>query len=278
MNGCVCFAGDNFLNSALREWLGHFQHRLVWVVLIVVGLVLGLAGPFGTYSDFPAVVLIIYWCFVAVLTYASGLFAVISIQTLGAHRKWPSPVVKLLGGIAAGVPVTVVVLTINGISYGFDYRGDISALALWGYCTAISLGVSLTFSLIHLEQKKRRITSVESPSVSNAPRILQRLSPAQRGRLFALSVQDHYTQITTHRGKSLVLIRLSDAIAETQGMQGLQIHRSHWVALDAVREGRSKNGRIELELENGDVLRVSRSFASIVREAGLLREKTLRSR
>ena len=45
----------------------------------------------------------------------------------------------------------------------------------------------------------------------------------------------NYVEVWTERGTHLVLMRLSDAIRETAGENGLQIHRSHWVALGAVK-------------------------------------------
>src|SRR5690606_17132350 len=67
------------------------------------------------------------------------------------------------------------------------------------------------------------------------PAVLNRLPHHLRGRLIYMSMQDHYVDVHTDRGNALVLMRLGDAIAETGATPGLQIHRSHWVALDAVR-------------------------------------------
>lgn len=91
----------------------------------------------------------------------------------------------------------------------------------------------------------------------------------QRGKLLALSVADHYVDIVTDRGKALVLMRFADAIRETGGVAGLQIHRSHWVAREAVVRSHRAGGKLLLELSNGLRLPVSRSFLPEVREAGL---------
>ena len=62
----------------------------------------------------------------------------------------------------------------------------------------------------------------------------------QRGGLLALSVEDHYVDIVTDKGKTLVLMRLADAMKETGSVAGLQIHRSHWVARGAVIKAHRK--------------------------------------
>ena len=92
----------------------------------------------------------------------------------------------------------------------------------------------------------------------------------QRGKLLHLSVSDHYVDVVTDRGHALVLMRLSDAIRETGAVPGLQIHRAHRVALDAVRQVHRGNGKVALELSNGTRLPVSRSFMPAARQAGLV--------
>ena len=65
-------------------------------------------------------------------------------------------------------------------------------------------------------------------------------------------------------------MRFADAIRETDGVNGLQIHRSHWVALDAVAGTHRHNGRLFLAMQDGTRLPVSRSRAEEVRGAGLV--------
>lgn len=78
---------------------------------------------------------------------------------------------------------------------------------------------------------------------------------------------DHYVEVTTQKGSALVLLRLADAIAETRGIDGLQIHRSHWVARDAVKALKRVEGRPMIETTSGALLPVSRSFLAPVRAA-----------
>ncbi|MCS0503551.1 LytTR family DNA-binding domain-containing protein [Ancylobacter mangrovi] len=82
-------------------------------------------------------------------------------------------------------------------------------------------------------------------------RLVQRLAPGLRGRLICLEMEDHYVRVHTERGSALLLLRLSDAMAETAPTAGRQVHRSWWVADDAVdsfvRTGRTGT----LRLSNG---------------------------
>ena len=63
-------------------------------------------------------------------------------------------------------------------------------------------------------------------------------------------------------------MRLSDAVAELQGLEGAQTHRSWWVARDAVRDVRRGDGRATLTLEGGISVPVSRRHARALRAAG----------
>ena len=128
------------------------------------------------------------------------------------------------------------------------------------YCTLISAAVTLVSAVL-----ERPTTLAATPE---PPALLERLPRPQRGRLRHLSVADHYVAVRTDKGNSLVLMRLSDAIRETAPIAGLQVHRSHWVALDAVRRSTRQNGRPALELDDGSIVPVSRTYIAAVRAAG----------
>jgi DNA-binding LytR/AlgR family response regulator len=81
-------------------------------------------------------------------------------------------------------------------------------------------------------------------------------------------MQDHYVEIVTEAGAHLVLLRLSDAMAEAAPTPGLQVHRSHWVAERAVAGAKREDGRLRLVLVDGTEIPVSRGRARAVREAG----------
>lgn len=101
------------------------------------------------------------------------------------------------------------------------------------------------------------------------PTLLDRLPLEKRRGLIALSSQDHYTLVQTTRGEELVLIRLVDAIREAQPIQGIQFHRSHWVALKHISTARRDGGRAILTLSSKAEIPVSRSFIGVVRNTGL---------
>jgi DNA-binding LytR/AlgR family response regulator len=102
------------------------------------------------------------------------------------------------------------------------------------------------------------------------PRLIGRLPWDKRGALIALSVTDHYVHVTTTRGHEMLLMRLSDAITEADPTPGLQVHRSHWVALAAIATARRHGDGAVIGLTNGTEVPVSRGFLPAVLAAGLL--------
>nr|WP_255552328.1 LytTR family DNA-binding domain-containing protein [Maritimibacter dapengensis] len=107
-------------------------------------------------------------------------------------------------------------------------------------------------------------------STRASTRILDRLPIEKRGPLISLSVQDHYVEVATTKGTELVLLRLSDAMAEVGDTPGLQVHRSHWIATGAVKSARRDGARAILTMADGRDIPVSRTYLPAIKEAGLL--------
>jgi hypothetical protein len=258
----------NPLQLALREMQAAAKSRYTRIGLILVTALLALSGPFDTFETFNPGQRIAYWATMVVGCYFVGQGATtFFIETLRTSitQRWPRVIVS---GLLASLPVTVVVIVINGLAHG--HVETATSLTLWIYTTLVTLGVVV--ALVFLSDAVRGPAPAAPPaneSPSGTPPILARVPLPQRGKLLALIVEDHYVDIVTDRGKTLVLMRLADAMREADPIAGLQIHRSHWVARDAVVRSRRSDGRLLLELSNGMQLPVSRGFLPQVREAGL---------
>lgn len=98
------------------------------------------------------------------------------------------------------------------------------------------------------------------------PRLLQRLEPCLHGRLWSISVRDHYVDIRTEKGKVSLLMRFSDAMSEAEPEPGAQVHRSHWVAWEAVEKVERDGAKMRLWLRSGEAVPVSRNHRGKVDE------------
>jgi DNA-binding LytR/AlgR family response regulator len=104
---------------------------------------------------------------------------------------------------------------------------------------------------------------------SGAP-FLRRIPLKLGSELLYIATEDHYLRVTTKLGSDLILFRLSDAIAELGPAAGQQVHRSYWVARDAVAAIERNGQRTSLTLVNGAEIPVSRTYLRNLRDAGWL--------
>lgn len=102
----------------------------------------------------------------------------------------------------------------------------------------------------------------EAPAVVPlAPnRLIARLPSNVRGRIVALEMEDHYVRVHTDRGSALVLLRLSDAIAEVASIPGRQVHRSWWAADEAIERFERAGRAGQIRLCNGLTAPVSQRY------------------
>lgn len=252
------------LQLTLRELRAHFRDPRTLGTLLVVVLVLGFAGPFGTFDMLAPLPRLAYWAATIGLTYAAGFFTSVladHLWTRGHDKPFVLRVAMMT--LPTSLVATLIVAVINVTAFGVDDFEPMGTLALFGQCLIVAAGISAVGLLYE------RPEAAAGPTPPGPPPVLERVPLPQRGRLLALIVEDHYVDIVTDRGKTLVLMRLADAMRETGDVAGLQIHRSHWVARDAVVRALRVDGKSLLELSNGMRLPVSRGFAAAVKEAGL---------
>lgn len=280
---------DGPLHFALRRLQHLAATPRVWGALAGVAVLLGAAGPFGTYESMPFLPRLAYWMGVACATFAAGyLTAQLTLARLPASM--PRFVRLALAGLAASLPVTLIVVALNRALFGhFDSAGGV--LMLYADCAVVTTVTVYMFTLFDPTARAGKAapddaptdpateTAADGPPAAPAangpeaparPPIVERLAPRLRGRLISLTVNDHYVEVRTDQGTGLVLMRLADAMRETAGVPGLQIHRSHWVALDAVQGAVRRDGKLLLKMPGGALLPVSRGQVDAVRKAGLV--------
>jgi hypothetical protein len=252
----------NGMQLALREMRRQFADLRLLLVLGVIGIVLGAAGPFGTFEELSLAPRLVYWLTVVVLTYGSGVGLALAVNASLPERTplWQ----RFIAMVAvAGFGATLIVALVEFVVHGAERFQSFDVLVLVAQCYVVTAGVVAALLVFEIP----RPAAPTSPPATIG--ILDRVPLPQRGRLLALSVDDHYVDVVTDKGTTLVLMRLADAIREAKGLPGLQIHRSHWVTLDAVRRVHRSGGKTEIELSNGQRLPVSRGYSAAVKAAGL---------
>lgn len=267
------FVNDTSLQLALREIRAVFTSPFSLGAMAGLVILLTLGGPFRTATSLNDWQRLLYWGVSVPLSYGTARALVPIIGAMLGTRianRWVRMTVLAL---ALSVPVGFVVLAIETIAFGWPD----AALAIRVFVNSTAITLVATLLLAWFSQHFRAVSEIEASSaqtsvlaVGHGASIMEKVPLAKRGRLIALTVNDHYVDVVTDKGTSLVLIRLGDAMRLTGGVEGVQIHRSHWVARDAVTRSFREGDRLMVELSDGRVLPVSRSFAPAAREAGLI--------
>lgn len=239
------------------------RREFAWVrvgVYSVLCLALVLLAPFGTGSE-PWPWRLTYW-FVMIGLLDLVLLPLASkavLQTAWLQRAPYGLGLALLPWLLA-IPMTILVIAFDVLfervicsippSVAGPYYSDLAnacltpsgghIIQLYGYVLAISV---LAGGLIFLGTGGLTALGAQTKAaVRPGLRFFSRL-PAHLGTdIRYFQTEDHYLRVVTAKGEAMILMSMRDAIAELEGVNGLQVHRSWWLALEHVaqiaRDGR----------------------------------------
>lgn len=246
----------------MTSLLNSRQARGIGLALLA-GLFLALTGAFET-SDAPLWVRLIYWTTVMAIGSAVGVGISLVVDRSGwlEDRPWMQAILLV---VTLSPPLVVLVWLVTAMAFS---AGAPQLARLPSYILPVVVVTVAMTALNYLVQKKPEVTHA-LPAGSGPPRFLERLPPKLRGaEIFAVQAEDHYLRLHTSKGSDLILMRLSDAVAELEGIEGARTHRSWWVARSAVTGAKRGDGRATLSLKSSVEAPVSRAYASALRAAG----------
>ena len=259
----------------LREWF--VWRRLRWHLALLAAAIffLGYLGPFGTYLRMPLGERMAYWVLAMAGNWSFALACILPAVAWLSGRI-PDIACVLGGSLAAAVPGTLLISALEILFAGAlpETLGTgelflavalvhlVIGLIVWGTVELpMRYGGGAPFSELPAAGAPDR------PAADAGATLLERLPAARRGRLLHLQMRDHYVEVHTDRGSDLVLMRFGDALKELGGTEGMQVHRSHWIARTALTKIVRRTGRTVAVLDNGAEVPVSRRYARALREA-----------
>lgn len=259
--------------------------------MTAIGVFLAVIGPFGSIAA-PLPERLVTWIGFAWLGYACYR-PMQSVATWGertlALPRWGVLTAAVLVGT---VPMSVAVVAINSQPIGaLEWPGLEPAMATYFSVLVIGGAVTLLFNLV--QGTPRAAVAVAgpvtgqvagpaaapivpasapepapAPSAPPPPNPLLDQLPADLGSaIIALEMEDHYLRVHTLLGSALVLMRLRDGIALLGDLEGMQVHRSWWVAREAVEEVVRDGRNVRLKLPRGLEAPVARANVAALREA-----------
>lgn len=237
-------------------------------IALAIGLLLGKIGAFGTYRELAVIDRYVYWLAITAIDWSLIVAAARGLRRVPAFAALPIVVQVMLTVILAALPGTLAVCGLDSLLRVVPHWDWVPLLYL--NTAVMSLAIALPVALVLRPAARVAAEPARVAAPPGIPAFLNRIPPQLGRELMALEMEDHYLRIHTTKGSALILLRLRDALAELGGADGLQVHRSWWVAHAALHDTARENGKPVLRLKNGLSVPVSRSFRAALKAAGWL--------
>jgi len=237
-----------------------------------VALVLGLVGPFGTYELLPPGPRLLYWLAVVALNWVLCDIGIRRVEgvvpdTLTGSLRVRRLLVPLTGAALVALPATGVVALANGLS-GIGWPQSI--LTLFAQVALLLAAISVpVYAWADLNETAAPPPATDASLPSGLALFQARLPRPFSGRLLCLEMQDHYLSVHTTTGSMMILCRMEEAARELEGL-GLRVHRSWWVATEALEAIERDGQKLTVRLTDGRRIPVGRTFRAALKSAGWL--------
>ncbi|MBI1360128.1 MAG: hypothetical protein GC155_07575 [Alphaproteobacteria bacterium] len=239
-------------------------------ILAGVGVLMAVLSPFGSVAGVPLPLALAYWISLIVWGGVAGEGLAWLLRRFGP----PLPLWGFLGILS--VLMTLAVFPALALEQAVVLHQPITPgqiprflFYIWLIAMIVSFGVVLGFRAFG-RRSGLFDPAVAAPAPPAGPSpFLDRLPVRLRAStLYAVQSEDHYLRVHTSGGEELILMRLADAVRELASVEGLQTHRSWWVARDGLADTSRANGKLVLKLKSGIEAPVSRTYLTAVREKG----------
>ena len=235
---------------------------------IPVGLLLGFAGPFGSYPAFPTATRYAFWLGLT----AAGVVAAVAADAVLSLTRLHAGLIRI-GAVAlvSALPMTFVVAwTMSLVQSGRFYTPQQLFALFWGVAAVQLLVVYATTTTAPTADDTEapgRSAALAKPKAETVPAafpsaLLSRLPPGIGSDIMALETEDHYLRVHAVGGSALILMRMADAVALIDPQLGAQVHRRWWVAQAAVAGVRTEGQKLSLCLIDDTLVPVGRTFSA----------------
>lgn len=221
----------------------------------------------------------------SIISWTTGAFS----ESGYIYGPW-QPVVILLAGILGGIiPLVIIVFLapihvlfrvsiwiltlVNAVLSAviFSAIEPIIPLMIYGdgvlYFDALIWKIMVFYAIslffIHLRMRNKVCLKCYIKR-QNSMSIFNYLPADKRGELIALSAQDHYVKIFTSNGEHLARLSMKSAISLAAEVEGMRVHRSHWVAKKHIVPLEKHSERYFLPLRNGVQIPVAKAQVSAI--------------
>ncbi len=251
------------------------------LVMVALGLLIGLLGPFGTFGAPPAQRMLswVIWLLAGYILFRpTGVVARWLCEATGLPRFAGT----LLALVVASVPLTLI---ITMMAMRMDFAEALRwpgfwtmYLYIWIVAAVVSIAMGAVFGRTAPAPAPEAPISADATPASPSAEPLPAAEPVAPtlplppgfGPVRALKGEDHYVRVIGEGREEMILMRMRDAIERLGDAEGLRIHRSWWVAKDAVAGVRREGRTAVVVLASGHEAPVARDMMPALRAAGWL--------
>lgn len=245
------------------------------VVPVFLGFLFGWLGISGS-DRWPLPVAVAVWTLVVFIDWVAAGIATHLIARFSVTARWPFWALLLVGLALSKFVVSpinhAVAEMLDALGYTTDSERTMGSSVLTAIVPQAILWVTANYAVRAYRTfaaQPRSAPPTPAPPAASAPvpdpAFLSRVRLATRGTLVAVRAEQHYIRVYTANGDDLILYKFGDAVRELGAARGRQVHRSWWVARDAV-QGFASPGREALRLANGIDVPVGRTYLRDARE------------
>lgn len=247
---------------------------LTWAT--IAGIEFGLIGPFGSYASH-LLTRIAYWTALfwtgSLLIWPSVVFALM----LGSRRGLP-PLVS----IAALVLLACIPLSVLGAVETYlcwpVRAASITTLEWYGFTVIVALPATAALMWLELGKTSFFRSILAGHLGSFEPNENPPARPSTPSTLpdhilataICLQMEDHHVRVHMQARSYLYFALMRDVVGAMEARRGLQVHRSWWVASDAVQRWEQDGRAVFLILTNGLRVPVARNRVATLRAQGWL--------
>lgn len=262
--------------------------------MLVVATVIGFLGPFGTYLEAEFAVRVWRWWIHMMGAYVLVRPSIFFWSAIALATSLPRRAMIFWGVILSSLPLALVWTW--GASVFFHALNGFAGILPFAFLSAVAvLGVvwwarlvddRLSGDTVAQEQDAPADERSDDQALGPLPdavptaaigahdpaagRLGRRLPATFAGPVLALQSEDHYVRVHGAEGNELLFMRLRDAIAEMDGALGQQVHRSWWVANDAITSVKADGRNRTITLRNGEQAPVARESVARLERSGFL--------
>ena len=275
------------MQEILRIWRSSLLDPITLVIVGVMTTIATISGPFGTLEALTVLPRLFFWGVVIGLAATFGILLRVSARLYFPEEQ------KFKAEVVTTVAFTSLfgAILICWVSFFANIHHVNQYVPPWwkliGYVSLITIALlalrTFVITMVNeraqakseetlqavISEAQARVQNIEDTKPAEA-RLLQRLPEEERAPVLCLRSNDHMIDVYTEKGCFSLRMRLKDAIAEMEGVDGKCVHRSHWVARSAIVSAQKVGGYWRLHLSNGMEVPVSRKYQPDLENAGLL--------